>query len=93
MKKKLLMLSDYDNWYYTKTEISKKVRKDYLEELIGENLFIVMSKEECYINHFQIGKDLDEYNASEEYGAWTALGWIITKTGIKRMKEKAGNLY
>ena len=91
-KKKLLVLSDYDNKYYAKTEIAKKMEKHYLQELIGENLFMVISKEECYINHFQIGKNLDEYNDEEQYGAWTAFGLIITETGIRHMKEKAGNI-
>ena len=91
--KSKLMLKDTDirnryKDYYTRTEIGKKIRKDHLEELVGENLFMVMSKDECYINHFQIGQDLDEYNAGDEYGAWTALGWIITDTGISNMKEK-----
>lgn len=76
--------------YYTRTEIDKKIRKDHLEELVGENLFMVMSKDECYINHFHIAHDLDEYSAGDKYGAWTALGWIITETGIKNMNMEAG---
>ena len=50
---------------------------------------MVLSKEECYRNHYLIAKDLDEYRDSSEYGAWTAFGWIITTAGIKKMKEKA----
>lgn len=35
---------------------------------------MVMGKEECYMNHFGIAEDLEEYNPDEEYGAWSAMG-------------------
>lgn len=76
-----------DNKLYLKPEISKKITKDHLEELVGENLFMVLGKEECIYNHYRIAEDLDEYCAGDEYGAWTALGWIITNKGFERMKS------
>lgn len=74
--------------YVVKAEVEKKIRKEHLKELIGETFFMVMGKDECYMNHYRIAKDLDEYEPSDEYGAWTAMGWIITEKGIVDMKEE-----
>lgn len=73
--------------YFIRTEISKRMRQEYIEEVLGENLFFVLSKNECYCNHYWIAEDLDEYNAGERYGEWTAMGWIVTPKGIKHMIE------
>lgn len=89
--KKFLVEKEYrinQEKYYAKSEIGKKIEKEHIEELVGENLFMVMGKEECYINHFRIASDMDEYKANESYGVWSAIGWIITETGLKRMKEE-----
>ena len=36
-----------------------------------------------------IAKDLDEYGDLQEFGAWSAFGWIITKKGIEDMRCRA----
>lgn len=72
-----------------RTEVGKKIEKAHLEEVLGDNLFIVLGKEECIHNHYLIAKDLDEYCAGDDYGAWSAMGWIITQKGLKNMKERA----
>lgn len=71
-----------------RTEIGKKIEKEHLEEVLGENLFMVLGKDECLHNHYLIAKDLDEYCAGDDYGAWTAMGWIITHKGLQRMKKE-----
>ena len=74
--------------YVMDSAVGKKINREHLEELIGENLFMVLGKEECYFNHYRIANDLDEYCAGDEYGEWTAMGWIITKAGLERMKNR-----
>lgn len=89
--KRFLMEQKYiwKRWkYYVKSEISNKIKKSHLEEVVGETLFMVMGKEECYVNHYRIAEDIDEYDPNEEYGAWSAMGWFITEAGINDMKEK-----
>lgn len=76
-------------YYYLKTEIRKRIQTEHLEEVLGENLFMVLGKEECYFNHYCVAKDLEEYNAESQYGVWSAMGWFITLTGIENMKEDA----
>ena len=77
------------SWRYElKTEVSKFIRKTHVEEVLGDTLFMVLSKEECYHNHYLIAKDLDEYGDLQDYGAWTAFGWMITKSGIENMKKR-----
>ena len=71
-----------------RTEIGKKIEKEHLEEVLGENLFMVLGKEECLHNHYLIAKDLDEYCDGSDYATWTAMGWILTPKGFQRMKDK-----
>lgn len=70
-------------------EISKKINRTHIEEVLDDTLFMVLSKEECYCKHQIISEDLEEYTDSSEYGAWTAFGWIITTAGLRKMKEEA----
>ena len=77
--------------YFLRPEIRKNIEREHIEELVGENLFFVLGKEECYHNHYLIAKDLDEYCADERYGVWTALGWIITARGLKSMQDNKTN--
>lgn len=72
-----------------RTEIGKMIDKEHLEEIVGENLFMVLGKSECIYNHYRIAKDLDEYCAGDDYGTWSAMGWFITQKGIKNMKERS----
>ena len=72
-----------------RTEIEKMIDKEHLEEVVGENLFMVLGKDECLFNHYRIAKDLDEYCAGDDYGAWTTMGWIITQKGLQNMKRRA----
>ena len=74
--------------YFLRTEIRNKIKRAHLEEVLGENLFMVLGKEECYYNHYSIAKDLDEYRAGTECGAWTAFGWIVTQRGISDMYKE-----
>ena len=74
--------------YFLRPEIRKKIRRECLEEVVGENLFLVLGKEECYYNHWRIAKDLEKHCESDRYGAWTALGWFITAKGIENMKAE-----
>ena len=66
-----------------------KIEEEHLEEVVGENLFLVLGKNECLYNHYLIAKDLDEYCAGDDYGAWSAMGWIITQKGLQNMKQRA----
>ena len=50
---------------------------------------MVLGKDECLYNHYLIAKDLDEYCAGDDYGAWTTMGWIITQKGLQNMKRRA----
>lgn len=80
----------FSMWKYTlKTEYDKKIRKDHMEEVVGDTLFWILDKEECYLNHYRIGIDMDNYHDLDDYGAWSSFGWIITKTGFIRMQERA----
>lgn len=72
-----------------RTEVGKKIEEEHLEEVVGENLFLVLGKNECLYNHYLIAKDLDEYCAGDDYGAWSAMGWIITQKGLQNMKQRA----
>ena len=77
-------------WKYRFRTVSRKeIDKSHVEEVAGDTLFMVVGKEECYFNHYLIAKDLDEYGDLEEFGAWSVLGWIITKRGIGDMKRRA----
>ncbi len=71
-----------------KTDVWKKIEKTHVEEIVGDTLFMVMSKEECYYKHYCIAKDMDQYQDGKDYGPWTTLGWIITKEGIEDMKRE-----
>lgn len=91
-------IRNYMEWYQTRacewkyglrTVSRKEIDKSHVEEVAGDTLFMVVGKEECYFNHYLIAKDLDEYGDLEEFGAWSALGWIITKRGIGDMKRRA----
>ena len=69
-----------------KEEVRKKMRTNYLEDVVGENLFLLFGKEECYYHHYQIVIDLENLN-EEEYGRFTSLGWIVTNKGLKLMRS------
>lgn len=92
-KKKLMVMESRgtESKLMLRTEIGKKFDKEHLEEVVGETLFMVLGKDECLYNHYLIAKDLDEYCAGDDYGAWTAMGWIITQKGIQNMKLRAEN--
>ncbi len=74
--------------YFIKTEMAKKMKKEYFEEVVGETVFMVVGKEECYYYHYRICKDLDEYEAGYRYGTWTAVGYILPDKAIQSMYEK-----
>ena len=77
-------------WEYALKAVSgKEIDRFHVEELVGDTLFMVLGKAECYFNHYLIGKDLDEYGDLDYVGARTAFGWIITKKGIEDMKCRA----
>lgn len=90
-KKKLMVMESRgtESKLMLRTEIGKKFDKEHLEEVVGETLFMVLGKDECLYNHYLIAKDLDEYCAGDDYGAWTAMGWIITQKGLQNMKRRA----
>lgn len=75
--------------YMLRTQIGKKIDKTHVEEAVGDTLFMIIGKEECYYNHYRIAKDLDEYSDANKSSNWTAFGWIITKRGIEDMKREA----
>lgn len=84
------MLFEKDSGYrveerYPRPEISKKMEKEHLEELLGENLFMVLSREECYYNHYYIARNLDKYKAGGRDGIWSKIGWIATQRGIAEL--------
>ena len=70
-----------------KEEIWKKMHREQLAEVIGENLFMVFGKEECYYHHYHIIMDLENLNDGEEYGRFTSLGWMVTNKGLEDMKS------
>ena len=70
-----------------KEEIWKKMHRWQLAEVIGENLFMVFGKEECYYHHYHIIMDLENLNDGEEYGRFTSLGWMVTNKGLEDMKS------
>lgn len=70
---------------YLCPEIGRKIEKEHLEELLGENLFMVLSKEECYYNHYYIARNLDKYKAGGRDGIRSEIGWIITQRGIAEL--------
>lgn len=56
---------------------------------MGENLFWVLGKLECYVSHYRIAKDLDELNSEKKIGTWSALGWIQTQKAIIRLQKNS----
>ena len=79
--------------YILNPVFGRKMINERQETMLGENVFMVLGKAECYYNHYRIAKDLDEYCASNEYGAWTAFGWIITSRGLEKMKKENSNVF
>lgn len=88
-EKKLLVMEcrGTESKFMLRTEMQKKFDKEHLEKLVGENLFMVLGRDECLFNHYLIAKDLDEYCAGDDYGAYTAMGWLITQKGLQNMKK------
>lgn len=70
-----------------KTEICQKIREEHLEKLIGENLFLVLGKLECYVSHYSIAEELDKFKSGSEFGTHSALGWILPQNAILRMLD------
>lgn len=74
-------------FYYPIPEIEKKIKNEHIEDLVGENLFMFIGKEECYIHHHQISLDIDEYDPNNLYSTWSSIGWIITESGLRDLEE------
>lgn len=89
-KKTLMTIESHgvESKFVLRTEVRKRIDKAHLEEVLGENLFIVLGKEEGIHNHYLIAKNLDEYYADADYGVWSAMGWIITDKGLEDMIQE-----
>jgi hypothetical protein len=69
-------------------EVERKMKREHLEEVLGENMFFVLGTDECYYNHYSIANELDRYHADYEYGQSTFMGWILTRRVIKDMLDE-----
>lgn len=81
------IVASYKKDYFLRTEVWKQIHKEHLEKLMGENLFLVLGKLECYFSHYCIAEDLDELNSGEKIGTWSALGWIQSPSDISRLQK------
>lgn len=69
-----------------RAEIAKKMDKDFLEEIIEDNYFVVLGKENCIDYHYRIAKDLDKYDADNDVGM-SIVGRIFSQKELQRMSH------
>lgn len=65
-----------------------KICREYKEEVIEDNLFCIISRESCYIDHYMIVEHLNEYYKSNEDMAHAYVGAVMSDDFIKKLKEK-----
>lgn len=61
----------------------KKGYHKHVEEIVGDTLFMVLSRVECFKYHYDTAKDLDEYCSGNKYNIWSSIGWILSDINIK----------
>lgn len=71
--------------------LNYKPQKGYhthTEEIIGDTIFIVLNRVECFDYHYNTAKDLDDYSSNSDYPIWSSIGYIISDKQIKDMVKK-----
>lgn len=53
------------------------------EKILGDTIFMEMSRFYWLMYHYDTARDLDEYRSGKENHIWSAIGWIISDGEIK----------
>ena len=84
-----------DSDLYWKKPCYPDRRKDYVEQLIGDTVFLILPKEVCYHYHHFAAESLSDAikgipNAyDDEYGDFVEIGWLLPDVLAKKELEKA----
>lgn len=60
-------------------------KEKHVEEIIGDTVFMVLGRVECFAWHYNTAKDLDEYQGGEQNPLWSAIGYIMSDEDIEEM--------
>lgn len=72
-----------------KIVVEKKIKQQHIEEVVGDTLFLVMGKEECYYYNYTTGASLDKHRDGNLVGTCSAFGWILSARGLESVKTWA----
>lgn len=66
----------------------KKGYQTHVEEIVGDTVFMVLNRVECFEYHYRTAKDLDEYCPGKNNYIWGPIGWILSDGNIRGMIEE-----
>lgn len=60
-------------------------QKKNVERILGDTMFVVLSRIEWLVYHHNTAEDLDDYRSSKGSMIWSAIGWIISDGELEDM--------
>lgn len=63
----------------------KKGYQTHVEEIVGDTVFMVLNRVECFEYHYGTARDLDEYRSGKDCHIWGPIGWIMSDGNIRSM--------